>query len=1174
MQLCNRAVSILAIGLFLLASCGGDGAGPGPTAGGAGSGVVTGASVAGSPAAGAAGKGGTGVAGAAGTAGAPATAGAAGSGAVVTGGNTVVSKPGQTEFVSEEPTGRASTGTSTSTSATADAGAPMSATGGASGAATPSTSNDSASKDAAPSGRVAEVEEADIYKIDGTRLYYFNTYRGFLVFDISDPKAPKSIARLPVFGYPVEMFVSGTTVYALLRDSLYLTDVGGKPVFERRNVSQLVSIDISDPAKPAVINSIDIIGQLREGVSRKIDNTIYVVSYMPQNYYYGWYYQRDTTSKEQAWVYSFDVSDAKNPRKVNELQLFEGGSTQISNSNGSYYKYFQNVALSATSNALMVVENWYMYSYSSGTTGTYYGSCGSYESNQQATVSIIDISDPKGSIRRHTRFETNGSISDQFKMTYVYDDVAKTGTFFGIFARQVWSSAGCSGTSYTQNTMESWDITDGANPTRLNRLDFGKQNESVRGTAFDVGRKVAYAITAQRVDPLYAISIADRKNLKILSAVDGLSGDMSVFRLIADSKFLIAVGTDTSATCSGFDTGTNRQAAKIAVSIIDVRDLTKVRLVQRQCVAVDGAAWGTSSAVSWNLDQAHKMIGMYSDADANVITVPVYYYLKSDESDWWYYRYQTAVGIMAWDLAKYDDTKDETQQKVITNYGTFIHPNGQVTRTILYTHPVTKRRSMLNLSDTHASLADIQDLAKPVAQSVVEIAPYYSEIYRFGEYLVEHVQPKASSPQDPHEFRVRRATNGLSADVVASFAVGQVQRVIKQGSNLVIFGNVTSKSTAGVYTNSTTTLIYDLSNPAAPKRGGQISLPVTTAPYYYYYCGWSPWSGYWFNYNNSWVTTNTGLVMMYTQYNYSSSPYTVSVNLVNLDLTDPANPQVATESVYSGKYEYPYYSASQYSLVADSVDPSSFYVTTRTQVGQITRDDYIFTQYKHYAQRRKLTGTKSVEEETVNLPGPLVNTWTGSKGERMFLTRENSYLRILQSAGSTYYTYQPETRLVLLHQISATGTKAVAELLDGRIMSGLSLSALVREGNSMIVTGQPAYYAYSSVKSPTWEQTSDHFMVFDLSANKLDLAYDQPTKAYYMRIMGTQKGRAFLNLQGDGIVVIDISTPAAPKPVSFLRTLGYATHLESFGDDVYVASGYFGTEHMSLLDPPTFASGT
>jgi hypothetical protein len=90
----------------------------------------------------------------------------------------------------------------------------------------------------------------------------------------------------------------------------------------------------------------------------------------------------------------------------------------------------------------------------------------------------------------------------------------------------------------------------------------------------------------------------------------------------------------------------------------------------------------------------------------------------------------------------------------------------------------------------------------------------------------------------------------------------------------------------------------------------------------------------------------------------------------------------------------------------------------------------------------------------------------------------------------------------------------------------------------------------------------------DVSQNRLDTAHDQPTKAYYLRIMGTQKNRAFLNLQGDGIVVVDISNPAAPTGVTFLRTLGYATHLESFGDDVYLASGYFGIDHLSLLDPP------
>ncbi len=1158
MKLHDRRVSLLALALSVLAACSGSGSGNTGAGGDFGPGGQPGTG-------GVTATGGAGVVAATGGTGVVTSTGETGAGGISvvtsTGGT-----PGQTTFVSEEPTRRATT---TDGGAAADA-AVSSGAGGASGAAgaagtaTPTT-NDSTSKEGAPGGRVAEVEEADIYKIDGTRMYYFNTYRGFLVFDIANPTAPKSIARLPVYGYPIEMFVTGTTVYALLRDALYLTQVDGKPVFERRNVSQLVAIDITDPAQPTIIKSVDIIGQLREGVSRKIDSTIYVVSYMPQNYYYGWYYQRGTTAKEQAWVYSFDVSDPKNPQKVNELQIFEGGSTQFTSSNQSYYKYFQGVAISATSNALMVVENWYLYSYSSSSTGST-RSCGSYDSNQQSVVSIIDISDPKGSIRRHTRFETSGTVGDQFKMTYVYDETAKTGTFFGIFARQVWSTSGCSGSSYTQNTLESWDITDGTKPVRLARLDFGKQNETVRGTAFDVQRNVVYAITAQRIDPLYAISIADRTNLKILSAIDGLSGDMSVFRLIADRQFLIAVGTDTTTTCTGFDSSSGRQAAQVAVSIIDVRDLEKVRLVQRQCVTVDGAAWGTSSTVSSNLDQAHKMIGMFSDAQANVITVPVYYTLKSDESDWWYYRYQTAVGIMAWDLSKYDETKDETQQQVITNYGTFVHPNGQVRRTIVYAHPVTGRRSMLNLSDTHASLADIQDLAKPVSQANIEIAPYYSEIFRFGDYLVEHVQPKASSPQEPHEFRVRSAAGALSADVVASFTMGQVQRVIKQGSNLVIFGNITRKTDTGT-TTEITALVYDLSDPTSPRKTAQIALPPVTMPYYYYYCGWYPWGGYYFNYTNSWVSTGSAVVMLNTQYSYTSSSYTVTVNLVNLDLSNPAAPQIAIEPIFAGDTST--YSASGgFTLVADPMDPTGFYVARRTRVGEAVRDGYIFTQYKYEAEKRQLAGTKSLVRETINLPGPLVNTWAGASGERMFLTREPSYLRIQQSNGS--YSYQYETKLALLRQVTAEGGVPAAELLDGRVISGLSPSALVREGNTMILTGRPNSYTYNTTSSPTWEQTSDRLMVLDLSANRLDVAYDQPTKAYYLRIMGTQKGRAFLNLQGDGIVVLDISKPTEPKPVRFLRTLGYATHLESFGDDIYVASGYFGTEHMSLTDPPTF----
>jgi hypothetical protein len=512
---------------------------------------------------------------------------------------------------------------------------------------------------------------------------------------------------------------------------------------------------------------------------------------------------------------------------------------------------------------------------------------------------------------------------------------------------------------------------------------------------------------------------------------------------------------------------------------------------------------------------------------------------------------------MTWDLSKYDDTKDETQQKVISNFGTFTHPNGTVTRTIVFKHPVTGKRSMINLSDTHASIADLTDLTKPEQLSVIEIAPYYSEIYRFGDYLVEHVVPRLNSSQEPHEFRVRKAATGLGAEPVASFTVGQVQRVVKQGTNLLLFGNVQRTTTTGGTAYQNTAMIYDLSKPETPRQAAQVTLPTGVAfPYWYYYCGWNPWGGYYFNYNyNNWTATDRGLLFLTTQYSYGASGYAYTPVLNAVDLSNPDAPIIDTQPLGIDNY------SGYTNLVADPVDPTGFYVTHRKQIGTVTRDNVIYTQFRNFAQRYQWKGSKPEAAESINLPGPLVNTWAGPDGNRMFLTREQVYNNTTYPNSPSYGYYQQDVRLALLRQISVDGNP-VAEMLDGRTFTGMNMSALVRQDNLMIVTGRPYNYPSGS----TWDIVSDRLMIFDLAQNSLTLAYDQPTKAYNLRIMGLQKDRAFLNLQGDGIVVVDTSKPKAPIGVSFMRTLGYATHLESFGDDVYVASGYFGLEHRNLKD--------
>jgi len=1089
--------------------------------------------------------------------------------------------PGQPEFTTEQ------TGSGPSQSFGVANGLPVPAVAGGS----ETTDSSKTATPGAPSGRDATVQEADIYRIDNDRLFYFNTYRGLLIYDLTDPKNPKQLSRLPVYGYPIEMFVAGNTVYALLSDALYLTEVKGKLQFDRHYVSQLVAIDVTDLTNPKVLSTVDIIGELREGVSRKIDNTIYLVSYISQTYYWGWGYEMSSNPQpEQAWVYSFDVSDPKVLKQVGQLQIFQGGSVQVSDPKGLYYysKTFSDVTISATSNALMVDENWWVYGYNStGSTNSGYYSCGSSSSQQQSVVSIIDVSDPTGLIHLYTRFEAAGQIGDQFKMTYVFDPTKQTGTFYGIFARQGWSSSNCMGTEYTQNTLESWDITDSNNPTLQASLDFGNQNETVAGSTFDVTRNVVYAVTSQRIDPLYALSFADPKNLKILSAVDGLSGNMDVFRLIGDNNtFLMGIGQDTSSTCTGFQDPNGPQPTNIAVSIVDVRDLTNIRLVQRQCVAVQNAEW-VGSDITWNLDQAHKMIGMYSDSTANVVTVPVYYWTKSDPNDdWWWQQFKSAVGIMAWDLTKYDDTKDPTQQTVLQNYGTFIHPNGEVRRTIVFGHQATGQRMMVNLSDTHASIASLQNLANPQLQSIIEIAPYYNQTFQFGNYLVAQVQSQPSyyysANQDLSQFRVLTAGGDLDgATPVASFSVGQVQQAMKHGNQLLLFRYLPYDSSTAYnyyYQQQTQVLVYDLTDPTHPRRGGSVVLPSSVIPYYPYWCGWEGYWGYWFNGYGNWTEVESGLVTVNQGYNYdyTNNTSTYSAGLVYLDLTDANTPtfqQVTLPSSTTDWYGY--------SLVGDPVDPTGFYLGLGEPVGQSTdSNNYTFYQYKYYAQRWNKSGNSFAAAEKINVPGPLVRTWAPSPGSRNFMTQDQQYVYIPPATKDGYGYYRPDTRLNLLRQVSVGG-KPAAELLDTKVFSNIYLAGLTVSGDTMYVTGEQNYWGWGysmaiapggvansgGTSTPDWQTTSDRLMIYDLSNNTFATLYDQPTKAYNLQIMGAKQGRLFLNLSGDGILAVDVSNPAQPTGVNFLRTLGWANTMQAFGNDLYVASGYFGLNHMSLTAP-------
>jgi hypothetical protein len=271
-----------------------------------------------------------------------------------------------------------------------------------------------------------------------------------------------------------------------------------------------------------------------------------------------------------------------------------------------------------------------------------------------------------------------------------------------------------------------------------------------------------------------------------------------------------------------------------------------------------------------------------------------------------------------------------------------------------------------------------------------------------------------------------------------------------------------------------------------------------------------------------------------------------------------------------------------YSLVSDPVDPTGFYLGSSEVVGQLTgNSDYTFTQYKYYAQRWNKSGSSFAAAEKINVPGALVRTWAPSPGNRHFMTQDQIYVYIPPATKDGYGYYRSDTRLHLLHQIDVGG-KPAAELLDTKVFSNIYLAGLTVAGNTMYVTGNQYWGGYyygnrggvavdssggGASSTPDWETTSDRLMIYDLGNDTFATLYDQATKAYNLQIMGAKQGRLFLNLSGDGILAVDVSNPAQPTGVQFLRTLGWANTMQAFGDDLYVASGYFGLNHLSLTAP-------
>jgi hypothetical protein len=414
---------------------------------------------------------------------------------------------------------------------------------------------------------------------------------------------------------------------------------------------------------------------------------------------------------------------------------------------------------------------------------------------------------------------------------------------------------------------------------------------------------------------------------------------------------------------------------------------------------------------------------------------------------------------------------------------------------------------------------------------------------------------------------VKLAAPGLDeANVVASFKATRVQQVVQFKNNLILFRNPLDNTVQPYANNGVEAVVVDFTDPANPVQRGAVRLPTSYMPYVWYGCmGWGWWPYY--GYGGSWAATDKGLGLLSWSYNSGGADQ----NLVFLDLQDAANPVVSSRVLATQKYDNRWgYTTPAKSYQSVVGHPDGLWVNFKEKVGSFTTADGTkFAVMKSQAER--YDDGQLIAGPAVNIPGAAIRV-TGLTGNERFLTSDEVFsYRTINNYPNPYWVTDQR-----LHYAVRTGPQK-AQLKSTRALSGQSVSDMVGDGDMLYLTLRPGYgyyyyYPYAEAQDSSGaevEAPSDSLVVMNLSQDTLDERFNAPVGHWGSQLMGIYNDRLFVNIQGDGMLAVDVRNPDAPVGQHFLRTLGYATHVAFQGDRAFIAAGNFGIYEMDLGAAPS-----
>jgi hypothetical protein len=130
------------------------------------------------------------------------------------------------------------------------------------------------------------VQETDLYAVAGDTLFYLNSYRGLMAFDITNIDQPKLLNRWPIFGTPVQMFAQNGTVVVVVADYYGIVDSTSNATTTPFHGSIVVGLDATDPSNIQYLGDAELGGDIQD--TRVVGNVLYAVS-EDYGWTYGWF---------------------------------------------------------------------------------------------------------------------------------------------------------------------------------------------------------------------------------------------------------------------------------------------------------------------------------------------------------------------------------------------------------------------------------------------------------------------------------------------------------------------------------------------------------------------------------------------------------------------------------------------------------------------------------------------------------------------------------------------------------------------------------------------------------------------------------------------------------------------------------------------------------------------